>query len=821
VALVRVYFGLTPTEPSSQDTARLAVAAVDDSGRLLDVCEVSDDPAGYAELGAIFAQRAGGTAGVSLAVDSDEHAVTLLLAAAGRPLAIADEDLIDDYAERFADDDSPEERHAPGPHRRAVGLARALQAGALVAHTQAAPREVANLKPVLSAHAAMANGRQAAAAALREVLREVYPAALRAYPDPADRIPLAILERLPEPGLLAVGSANHGREADVAAQLAADGLADASVLNDAVTALRVAINETPRRTGIGRSLTIAVGESVRQAIAAVRACDNAVAALVSVLDVPAPAPRPVPKPLADRSREFNRPPVPRGGQAPTPTMASATPLPPSLEMPVVRPRAVTPPPPALRPAAAADRTPLTPRRPDDRRPTTPPARSAEYPVVPPPARSAEYPVVPPPARRAPEQPLSRRGAEQPPSRRGAEQPLSRRGQEQPPARPAAAERPASRRAAEESAHPMSAPPAAHPMSAPPAAHPGSGPARPMSAPAARAVPERPVPAQPGPDRPMSAPPAASPASAPPGPRGNWPTGARDDDARPDFGTDLPDAARRVVPPWQSDDLPAEPAPLRLVEPAPIADRALRPGELKPTTPPLRLVDQNDRAGRDDLPSRARDEAPRRRRDRPEEPAAAGRGGAEPGLPQRRAGRPDGPGASALGQAFRQRGGARPEPADPSAAPVSSPPVSADGEGDGDLLIFAETRSAWFTGQFQQIDWTNPADAGWQAAEKAAQPQSNEETVAGLPKRTPRANLVPGSAQANAERSLRIVRDPAAMAAHTTGYFRGSRRGEEVRGYAVGGRPGRESAGGWDFSREPEEPSWEGTTGGRFRSAANR
>ena len=58
------------------------------------------------------------------------------------------------------------------------------------------------LKPVLSAHAAMAAGRHGTAVALREVLRELYPAALRAYPDPAEPIPLAILDALPEPGLL-------------------------------------------------------------------------------------------------------------------------------------------------------------------------------------------------------------------------------------------------------------------------------------------------------------------------------------------------------------------------------------------------------------------------------------------------------------------------------------------------------------------------------------------------------------------------------------------------------------------------------------------
>jgi signal transduction histidine kinase len=41
-------------------------------------------------------------------------------------------------------------------------------------------------------------------------------------------------------------------------------------------------------------------------------------------------------------------------------------------------------------------------------------------------------------------------------------------------------------------------------------------------------------------------------------------------------------------------------------------------------------------------------------------------------------------------------------------------------------------------------WSSPADEGYRAARVAAEPASDETTTAGLPKRTPRANLVPGS-----------------------------------------------------------------------------
>jgi signal transduction histidine kinase len=41
-------------------------------------------------------------------------------------------------------------------------------------------------------------------------------------------------------------------------------------------------------------------------------------------------------------------------------------------------------------------------------------------------------------------------------------------------------------------------------------------------------------------------------------------------------------------------------------------------------------------------------------------------------------------------------------------------------------------------------WSSPADEGWRAAQVVASPTADETTTAGLPKRVPRANLVPGS-----------------------------------------------------------------------------
>jgi hypothetical protein len=147
-------------------------------------------------------------------------------------------------------------------------------------------------------------------------------------------------------------------------------------------------------------------------------------------------------------------------------------------------------------------------------------------------------------------------------------------------------------------------------------------------------------------------------------------------------------------------------------------------------------------------------------------------------------------------------GARPKPRRTERA--SSP---ASGQ-DDDLLIFASVSSAWFNepSSGEEPTWNSNMDSGWRAAEQAARPSVGDDTTAGLPRRVPQANLVPGSTPVHEERPLRIVRDAAGIAAHTSNYFRGWRRGNQEiggSGFSVGGRPGRESANGWDFSREQD------------------
>ena len=77
----------------------------------------------------------------------------------------------------------------------------------------------------------------------------------------------------------------------------------------------------------------------------------------------------------------------------------------------------------------------------------------------------------------------------------------------------------------------------------------------------------------------------------------------------------------------------------------------------------------------------------------------------------------------------------------------------------------------------QARWTSPADEGWRAAQALAAPAAGDTTQAGLPRRVPRANLVPGSvgggddAEADAP-----VRSPDAARTRMASFQRGVREG---------------------------------------------
>jgi signal transduction histidine kinase len=82
------------------------------------------------------------------------------------------------------------------------------------------------------------------------------------------------------------------------------------------------------------------------------------------------------------------------------------------------------------------------------------------------------------------------------------------------------------------------------------------------------------------------------------------------------------------------------------------------------------------------------------------------------------------------------------------------PPSVGAATDQRLPIFDSLESDWFRRSGKPLSsaaapaagqsWNSPADEGWRAARIVASPEAGETTTAGLPKRVPRANLVPGS-----------------------------------------------------------------------------
>ncbi|MFE3450686.1 nitrate- and nitrite sensing domain-containing protein [Nonomuraea sp. NPDC059194] len=84
-------------------------------------------------------------------------------------------------------------------------------------------------------------------------------------------------------------------------------------------------------------------------------------------------------------------------------------------------------------------------------------------------------------------------------------------------------------------------------------------------------------------------------------------------------------------------------------------------------------------------------------------------------------------------------------------PTGPIPAVKGGKSDEFLPIFASVESAWFD---KGEEWgTAKADAGWSAAEAVREPVRDGATAAGLPKRVPKANLIPGSADTSAPKGV--------------------------------------------------------------------
>ncbi|MFI7697538.1 nitrate- and nitrite sensing domain-containing protein [Nonomuraea sp. NPDC049480] len=132
-----------------------------------------------------------------------------------------------------------------------------------------------------------------------------------------------------------------------------------------------------------------------------------------------------------------------------------------------------------------------------------------------------------------------------------------------------------------------------------------------------------------------------------------------------------------------------------------------------------------------------------------------------------------------------------QPLDPAAsypsfatpAPSSHAPGPAAPAKDEFLPIFASVEeSSWFSKSTPTADrrepagWSSSADQGWQAAGAAAEPAQSGTTNSGLPKRTPRANLVPGTANPKPPPAPAPSLSPDRLRSRLASYQQGVRKG---------------------------------------------
>jgi signal transduction histidine kinase len=197
--------------------------------------------------------------------------------------------------------------------------------------------------------------------------------------------------------------------------------------------------------------------------------------------------------------------------------------------------------------------------------------------------------------------------------------------------------------------------------------------------------------------------------------------------------DSPDLRAAVQPPGPRAELGSPVGP----PVGPPAEPPSRPGV--PDTPREPVRSQGG------LPKRKASTAPPGRGNAPTAPARSGPSRPPLGAPP--AARPPAPG-----------------PAQPPAPPPERPPVQrqaagigesrAVNENNGRSPIFEAMQSEWFqrrkTGSMNRAEssssreWSSPGDDGWRAAETVRAPATGGQTSAGLPKRVPGNNRIPGS-----------------------------------------------------------------------------
>jgi hypothetical protein len=112
-------------------------------------------------------------------------------------------------------------------------------------------------------------------------------------------------------------------------------------------------------------------------------------------------------------------------------------------------------------------------------------------------------------------------------------------------------------------------------------------------------------------------------------------------------------------------------------------------------------------------------------------------------------------------------------------------------GSGRLPVFDSVESHWFSGgrempgspgaaatAAEHFAWSTAADEGWRAAEIVEAPAAGPPTPAGLPRRMPNANLIPGAVPGEQEPAV-PNRSAAAARDRLAGFQRGVSKGRAV------------------------------------------
>jgi hypothetical protein len=154
--------------------------------------------------------------------------------------------------------------------------------------------------------------------------------------------------------------------------------------------------------------------------------------------------------------------------------------------------------------------------------------------------------------------------------------------------------------------------------------------------------------------------------------------------------------------------------------------------------------------------------------------------------------PEGP--EPVPQAAPATAGLQQETASGNSAVVVSAPVNAVEQRR--LPIYEAVESSWFSAARQAPSpartavkaggqWSSPADEGWRAAQTIESPTAGSATEAGLPRRLPNANLVPGAIPS----SQPAVAPPSRSAADVRNRLAGLQRGV-TKGRAAASEAGK-------------------------------